>query len=113
MTKIKKTLALMMVLVMAMTTLVLPASAVTPEEEMQPYVAYKTCPNCGGDVPLICTSGYFSGVVREIVYTANHKHQWEGTAGYCTCSDCGADVYHIFSMDTTAHCTAYPCPFGQ
>lgn len=48
MTKIKKTLALLMVLVMAMTMMTLPASAAEIEEEVEPCIAIMECGVCGG-----------------------------------------------------------------
>ena len=43
----KKTLSLLLAIVMLLSVLVIPAAAAAPEDEAAPYAAYKGCPNCG------------------------------------------------------------------
>lgn len=93
MTKIKKTLALMMVLVMAMTTLILPVSATTVEDEVEPCSGtVLECPVCGKE-----TYGYAGPFVEQgsddIVCSNNprteHTHYYNYYYNRYLCTNCG------------------------
>ena len=95
MTKIKKTLALMMVLVMAMTTLSLPASATQLESEIEPISEVIPCSKCGDGAysyyqsvdeawPTITSaSNCYKG------YADNHTHYTAYRYYYVVCPTCG------------------------
>ena len=90
MTKIKKTLALVMVLVMAMTTLVLPVAAVAPQEEVAPCAAESTCLNCGE----LSMRQYYVNKTETVYVTCGacsyaHKHTRVNRYLDSACSNCG------------------------
>ena len=103
MTKIKKTLALLMVLVMAMTVLVLPASAVSTEEGVEPCAAYAHCPSCG------TITAYYTGtynaseaipvVAYQCIYRAEaHNHYQKVVYERYRCGTCDLVISKAISV---------------
>lgn len=110
MTKIKKALALMMVLVMAMTTLALPASAVASEKELEPCAAVMECTTCGNSMTLTKTvtnaAEYRSVVAYECGYYAPaHNHVRTVSYKLYSCATCGTSTKVYTSV------SAYNCPY--
>lgn len=95
MTKIKKRLALMMALVMAMTMMALPASAAQLETEIEPLSEVIPCPRCEDGA-----YSYYRTIEEEWItvtsstncykgYADNHSHCIELRYYYIVCPTCG------------------------
>ena len=98
MTKIKKRLALLMALVMAMTMLALPASAATGEDEVAPCGAVVECVNCGGE----CSRS--SGETKSKVYMGEDEERVCHVPAH----------YHTKHVPYTTYiCTSCGCSYTQ
>ena len=95
MTKIKKRLALLMALVMAMTMLALPASATQLETEIAPISEVIPCPRCEDGA-----YSYYQSVDEQWIivtsasscykgYAENHTHYIAYRYYYIVCPTCG------------------------
>lgn len=112
MTKIKKSLALMMVLVMAMTILAMPASATTVEEAaIEPRYVAVTCTSCGGEavfVRRVTNERYGSVPVAEGICQhekGDHSHYKVRDYDTYTCKSCGYTLKLNYSYSTV-------CPYA-
>lgn len=99
----------MMVLVIAMTVLVLPASAATPQEEVEPYAAVGPCKNCGGIN--YNSLGLVTKTSTTTVSTCNnhhgtHQHTITTTYYRYICTDCGFEKQLNKTVTTT-------CPYSE
>lgn len=102
MTKIKKRLALMMALVMAMTTLILPASAANVEDEVVPCAVTRFCSTCGGDVTqrrlLVATRKVDVSSCNKS--SSEHDHTLNTYDVYDTCVNCGTTYCYTTTLTT-------------
>ena len=102
MTKIKKRLALLMALVMAMTMLALPASAAEAEDEaISPQAVVGQCPNCGGTGTttddFVRTEVWQEGSCRPDSNTTVHVHTYYIYDRYIYCRTCGRIYMYTWS----------------
>lgn len=93
MTKLRKRLALLLVLVMAMSTLNLPTAAAEPEE-VEPCAVVVQCEKCNGSVRYL-GERVFYGIVGcntfmdQCEFPAVHNHETEEVYELYSCDDCG------------------------
>lgn len=108
MTKIKKALALMMVLVMAMTTLALPVSAETVEEKTQslaPRGPAYFCPICSEGATFLGSTNSSKSVNAPAgscsYYSLSHQHTVTTYYNEVRCPNCGTYKY---AVGTATYC---------
>ena len=113
----RKTLSLLLAIVMMLSVLVIPAAAAMPDEDTaEPYGRFMDCPKCGSSVQytdygiLTPPSGlsYFDiqvGSVNCTRVSGTHQHLTNYAHKYLVnCTYCGAFTYYTFTGCTYHYC---------
>lgn len=88
----KRLVSLTLAMLMALSVMVVPASAIEKEDEIEPLVIVRPCPDCIEGDTYVDTMELPSGISAEILCEVCHKsHRYDGVNVYSRliCMDCG------------------------
>ena len=99
----KKTLSLLLALVMLMSVLIIPAAAAMPEEDVAEPFAWMDCPRCHDSARIYSSTPVYRemhNVTSCSKYNAAHTHYRSGTRYVLECPNCGAFQYFKVTSET-------------